>query len=56
MMALGYMLVLIATPGMGYHHELCLTLMRNGVMLQALPDDAAHAISAEFRKHIFPRP
>jgi hypothetical protein len=53
---LGYMLVLVATPGKGYHHELCLTLMQNGVMLQTLPVVAAKALSAVFQQHIEPRP
>lgn len=54
--ALGYLLVLIATPGMGYHHELCLALVHNGQILRTLPDAAAQAMSAVFQQHIELRP
>ncbi len=54
--ALGYALVLVATPGRGYHHELTLSLAHGGVMLTSLPDDAAQALSRIFQQHRVPRP
>lgn len=51
MRQLGYTLLLVATPGHGYHHELSLVLARDGQMLTALPDDAAQALSVVFRQH-----
>ncbi len=49
---LGYSMLLVATPGRGYHHELELVLMQHGAILDHLPDDAAVALSTEFRKHL----
>ena len=53
---LGYALLLIATPGKGYHHELSLTLMQNGVMLQSLPVAVAKALSTVFQLHNVAQP
>jgi hypothetical protein len=55
-MALGYELHLVPSSGQGYHHELTLTLAKNGMMLDILPDDAAQALSIIFRQHLVPKP
>lgn len=51
---LGYTVQLIKTPGIGYHHTLCVVYDANGIMLQRLPRDAAAALSAAF--HRVPNP
>jgi len=53
---LGYTMLLIATPGLGFHHELSLALVQNGQMVQHLDEDAAKALSAVFQQHLVRNP
>ena len=48
---LGYTMLLVVTPGQGYHHELSLVLAQGGRMLTELPEPAARALSEVFQEH-----
>lgn len=50
----GYTLRLIKTPGIGYHHTLCVVYDASGAILRQLPRAAAVALSAAF--HRVPNP
>jgi hypothetical protein len=54
--ALGYVLSLVSAAGRGYHHELTLSLLKDGTIVTDLPDDAAKALSAVFQQHKIPKP
>ena len=56
MKQLGYTLLLVATPGRGYHHELSLVLVKDGLILTTLPDQAAQALGQVFRQHVAKNP
>lgn len=48
--ALGYDMRLLQTPGTGYHFTLVVLYDVTGQMLDALPEDAARAISTTFQR------
>ena len=53
LVAVGYSMQLVKTPGFGYHHTLCVVYSR-GVVLTSLPADAAQALSTAL--HRIPNP
>ncbi|HEX8729672.1 MAG TPA: hypothetical protein VF739_13660 [Ktedonobacterales bacterium] len=50
LLPLGYSMRLLKTPGSGYHVTFVVLYDATGQMLEALPDDAARAISAAFQR------
>lgn len=54
LVAIGYAMQLLSTPGIGYHHTLCVVYDASGRMLQKLPRDAAEAIDRAL--HRLPNP
>lgn len=47
---LGYIMRLVQSPGMGYHHTFAVLYDATGTMVQVLPADAATALSGTFRQ------
>jgi hypothetical protein len=48
---LGYVMLLIRTAGRGFHHDLAVSIMQQGQILDHLPQNAAAALSAVFKQH-----
>ncbi|MGO8951382.1 MAG: hypothetical protein ACLQUY_27755 [Ktedonobacterales bacterium] len=47
---LGYTMRLVPSPGKGYHHTFAVLYDATGLMLQALPQDVADALSRTFKQ------
>ena len=54
--SLGYTMRLVKSPGIGYHHTFVVLYDASGVMLQALPDDAAAALDRALIRIMNPHP
>jgi hypothetical protein len=54
LLSLGYAMQLLRTPGIGFHHTLCVVYDASGRMLRKLPRDAAEALDRAL--HRIPNP